>query len=429
MTCLTEEQLVAVALGVEDAHVAGCPACAARLADVQAHFDRLEAALTASPETQAAGRTRLLARLDNEPLPHSLFWRVVMNRRNWALTAAAAVVAIVLAWGGFGGTSGAALAEALRPFKDAKSFACDMVTLKAGKPLDESLPADKRGRLKTRLTWAAPGSLALDTTLDGKPQLRIAMPGGKPGVMVAYPEKQYHTLDRTAVGKEEALLKLINTLAAYSPGDQRPAGTDEIDGVKAARYDLKLADADKREWYSRVWVHPTTTRALRVEVALLPGKELKDDVVPAARLEKFEWDVKTDGAFDATPPEGFKLVVSKPADKVEAMSKLVVGGLRAFREAVGGYPKLEPFDAAKAGGAIEKAGKKVPVEAVQGLVLIAVLQSASKDAVYRGKTVGPDDKDKVLFRWKLDDGRFRVVFGDLTAETVTAAKLKELETP
>jgi hypothetical protein len=49
------------------------------------------------------------------------------------------------------------------------------------------------------------------------------------------------------------------------------------------------------------------------------------------------------------------------------------------------------------------------------------------DYAYYGKTVGPNDKDKVLLRWKLDDGKYQVIFGDLRSETVTAERLRGLE--
>ena len=58
---------------------------------------------------------------------------------------------------------------------------------------------------------------------------------------------------------------------------------------------------------------------------------------------------------------------------------------------------------------------------------MGVLQSRNKDTVYNGAMVGPDDKTKVLFRWKLEDGNHRVIFGDLRAETITTEKLKTLE--
>jgi hypothetical protein len=53
--------------------------------------------------------------------------------------------------------------------------------------------------------------------------------------------------------------------------------------------------------------------------------------------------------------------------------------------------------------------------------------SRNPDAAYYGKTVGPKDTHKVLFRWKLDDGRYRVLYGDLRFETITADRLRTLE--
>ena len=50
-----------------------------------------------------------------------------------------------------------------------------------------------------------------------------------------------------------------------------------------------------------------------------------------------------------------------------------------------------------------------------------------KDPAYYGETVTPEDKDKVLIRWKLSENEYRVIFGDLHAETVSPEKLAELE--
>jgi len=50
-----------------------------------------------------------------------------------------------------------------------------------------------------------------------------------------------------------------------------------------------------------------------------------------------------------------------------------------------------------------------------------------KEAVYYGESVGPDDADKVLLKWKVSDNQYRVIFGDLTAEDLTAEQWKELE--
>jgi len=49
------------------------------------------------------------------------------------------------------------------------------------------------------------------------------------------------------------------------------------------------------------------------------------------------------------------------------------------------------------------------------------------EPLYFGEEVGPNDSDKILLRWKLDNGQYRVIFGDLNAKTVTAEELAELE--
>lgn len=65
---------------------------------------------------------------------------------------------------------------------------------------------------------------------------------------------------------------------------------------------------------------------------------------------------------------------------------------------------------------------------VQGLgrFYLTLLQD-KKEPVYYGKSVTPEDADQVLMRWKVSDDEYRVIYGDLHAETVTPEKLAELE--
>jgi hypothetical protein len=60
---------------------------------------------------------------------------------------------------------------------------------------------------------------------------------------------------------------------------------------------------------------------------------------------------------------------------------------------------------------------------MMGFAHINSILRDNADAAYYGKTVGPNDKDKVLLRWKLVDGKYQVVFGELHAEIVTAERL------
>ena len=50
-----------------------------------------------------------------------------------------------------------------------------------------------------------------------------------------------------------------------------------------------------------------------------------------------------------------------------------------------------------------------------------------KDVAYYGDKITVEDSGKVLMRWKISDGRYRVVFGNLTRKSVTPGELAELE--
>ena len=61
------------------------------------------------------------------------------------------------------------------------------------------------------------------------------------------------------------------------------------------------------------------------------------------------------------------------------------------------------------------------------LYFIKNLGQVHKDVAYYGNEVSAQDFDRVLLRWRLEDGRYRVIYGDLRADTVTAGQLAELE--
>ena len=59
--------------------------------------------------------------------------------------------------------------------------------------------------------------------------------------------------------------------------------------------------------------------------------------------------------------------------------------------------------------------------------MYSILEKDGKDPAYYGDKVSAESPDAVLFRWKIDDNTYRVVFGDLSTKDVTAAELAELE--
>jgi hypothetical protein len=87
--------------------------------------------------------------------------------------------------------------------------------------------------------------------------------------------------------------------------------------------------------------------------------------------------------------------------------------------------KAAAGDAEAAGRMAKWQGKPLRAASVDVRVLFAPMLSfyqqlleENREPEYFGATVQPGDSDAVLMRWKLDDGSFRVIYGDLRAETV-----------
>jgi hypothetical protein len=178
--------------------------------------------------------------------------------------------------------------------------------------------------------------------------------------------------------------------------------------------------------------------------------------------------------FQTEPPEGYadrtlapssdgkERPIVVPEDSPEGHAKgMIVGGhaspeeqaeeitrgLKTYAELCGGsYPRVARpsakdalADMAKAAGILPPSSadfrlrkEQVPTalkikRAKRGFNWLDLFFLQGADAAYYGSSVGPNDKDKVLVRWKLEDGRYEVIYGDLRAETVTAQRLRTLE--
>ena len=55
------------------------------------------------------------------------------------------------------------------------------------------------------------------------------------------------------------------------------------------------------------------------------------------------------------------------------------------------------------------------------------IRSQGKDVAYYGNIVERANKNSVLLHWKLDDGNYRVIFGDFSEKTVNAEQLIKLQ--
>ena len=65
------------------------------------------------------------------------------------------------------------------------------------------------------------------------------------------------------------------------------------------------------------------------------------------------------------------------------------------------------------------------IESSIGFAHVNRLVRDNPDCLYNGLFVTPEDKDQILFRWKLDDGTYQVVYGDLRTRHASKFALPE----
>jgi hypothetical protein len=174
-----------------------------------------------------------------------------------------------------------------------------------------------------------------------------------------------------------------------------------------------------------------------------------------AAIYDYRWNVPVQaGDFVPLIPDDFK---HSPADDMKINEAAAIEGLRRFAEITGRYPKtlnrvefMREITALKDSQYMKDRLQKLKdqmsdqitkdeipdalvkkfteiMRPIQAIGYFVALVTDKKEAAYYGESVGPDNPDKVLLRWKVSDNQWRVIFGDLTAVDVTADELNELE--
>ncbi len=186
------------------------------------------------------------------------------------------------------------------------------------------------------------------------------------------------------------------------------------------------------------------------------GPDLVDKMKVHGVISDYDWDLPVT-AEDFTPviPDDFEPMAAGmqiPKFSEEGL----IEGLKLFAELSGTYPKkLSMMELAQETMALassqalkdrveklkeemEQAGELDKDEFMMKSMQITMpltspgffymmLVQGKQEPVYYGETVGPDDVEAVLMRWKISDEKYRVIFGDLSALDVTAEELGELE--
>jgi hypothetical protein len=224
----------------------------------------------------------------------------------------------------------------------------------------------------------------------------------------------------------------------FRAGDFKEIGERRIHGVNASG----IETVDREFWGGvfdegrlRLWVDTETQWPVRLEYE---GKADDGAVWVKYVMDDFAWNPalsREDFAFEI-PSDYASLGV---VEQTEINEDTAIEGLRQYgRIMQGRYPrKLVMASAMKELEDDEKRLRQSGLlddHDVADLLRIQKscqffndLQEADRDPAYYGDTVSRGDFDRVLLRWRLDSGDYRVVYGDLRAQTVDAVRLAELE--
>jgi len=387
--------------------------------------------------------------------------------------AAAAIVAIACLVGSSlwrGTESGIALADVLERIEQVKAFRSkgSVIMTGPGKPGR----VEFRGNSVFSKEYGSKSTLEVREDPNGRWEPlgeRYYYPQKKTFVQIGHPIKTYFRWevdDAEAQEQQESLSQYIDPgklLKDIMACKYETLGRSIINGVEVEGF--RTTDPNCRSSFSRslikdpqaehdvkIWVDVKTRLPVKCEDFASGLDEMENPGIIQCITTDFEWDVPVTAAEFEPPgvPDGYAVVNARPEPSDE---EAAIQGLRQCVALFGKY--LESIgDGTEATEIIFLAIEKSEAPAVlrlkekvkelmedkkldrvrragwplRRLIWFYVrLMQDKKDPAYYGKTVTPKDADKVLLRWKLSENKYRVIFGDLRAETVSPEKLAELE--
>ncbi len=397
--------------------------------------------------------------------------RSIIMRNPMIRIAAAAAVVVACAIGVSlwrGTESGIALADVLARVEQVKVFKCAgsmKITGQAGP--GKSYQSETR---HTRLTSQDHGVITRAERVDPNGHLTLL------GEVYMYPQKRaviliQHT-DKTYTRKELSDAELQRMQKQLSRYDDPGAFLKEIVSCKHASLGRSTVDGIEVEGFGttdpnyrgaasknkdpqvdvKVWIDVKKRLPVRYE-SLTKRLDATGNLTSFHFvMNDFQWDIPVTAAEFEPPvaPEGYVVVVENrlPGPVNEESATQALG---QCVELLGKYPgsltvglprglqvELDKSDSPVAMRLKEELKALTEQERVNRLMdaatpirylveFYARFIDDKKDPAYYGTTITPKDADKILLRWKVSDNEYRVIYGDLHAETVSPEKLSELE--
>jgi len=390
-------------------------------------------------------------------------WRIIMKSPITKLaTAAVVIIACVIGlslWRTTG--SGIALADVLARIEQVKA-----VRYKWTYTVEHHIDPNKPYRVEIRATSLNSGEYGKKSNWEwldpngGESTFseEYFLPQKKTIITILPKEKRYTRTEHDDVRVEQMQDDPSACLKEILKYKHESLGRSTMDGIEVAGF----RTTDPNHWGGKnpqvnikLWVDVKTLLPVRYDNLVSEEVNNRGDKMSTHyAMHDFQWDIPVDAAeFEPVIPDDYTgRVVKYPAHITE---ETAIQGLKVLVELLGNYPEsfndmIIHLNSTVLRSALEKSETPAAMrlkEEIKGLTedeienklvdflmpirgldrFYANLSRANKDRAYYGKTVTPKDADKVLMRWKVSDNKYRVIFGDLHAETVTLEKLAELE--
>ena len=377
-------------------------------------------------------------------------WRIIMRSPITKLAMAAVIIIAVLVGiyvitGKTPVVTCCAWAQIADKVAQIKTCIYNMHLRQSGGPLGQKVQ-----EVESKIYISSDYGQRIETSLDGNVFQQVyVMADSNAEVLVMPSEKKYMRLVLT--GDTQSKLKAQmqdprDTITKFMTGPFKDLGKDTINGVEVKGIEVNNPPAVRgvyNNFIGRTWVDVATGYPVRIEIETEIGTGA-DTTKMLMVMDGFEWGTELDpGIFEPNIPSDYKMMAEMKLPAQDEAS--AIEGLRTFAELSDGhYPSqmnvmtLTKESAEIYGKKLGAKGTKPTDEQMQQMtaammkvqapvLFYSKLGQDGKDPAYYGKDVNASDANTVLMRWKISDDTYRVIYGDLSAENVTAEKLKEME--
>jgi outer membrane lipoprotein-sorting protein len=389
-----------------------------------------------------------------EQKSHFQLRNIIMKRKVLGFSVAAAVIVIAFCIGisFIGGTSGVALADVLQKVEQAQAFMYKLKMIMTGN-MQLGMPAGEtqmEGAITISTEYGVKMDMDMNTNIGGNVQkmrqLMYIVPEEKKVYMITPEQKQYIQMEfsddllarikKQSNDPREILKQILNS--KYTD-----IGKSEINGVEVEGFqttDPAYAGNQMEDLKVVLWVDVKTWLPVRMEMNMKMNEQTKMEGV----MEDFQWNIQVNAdEFKPVIPQDYTTPLPGGYKLPSISEESAIDGLRFFADSTGKYPvklvmvamiqgieviaqQREDINSLSKEAQSQRLMEMMrPVQSLMGFY--AMLVQDKKEPAYYGNVVGPSDADKVLLRWKTGDNEYRVIYGNLTAETVSAEKLADLE--